>query len=104
MAITLAYNFILILVAFPIHVNKWSWRGLNPRPNRDVLCFLHAYPSLRFSSADKTWATNPHLILMNFTHHARPLWAISDLAVPLCLDASEQQLQSDISSQHLVPR
>ena len=24
------------------------WRGLNPRPNRDVLCFLHAYSSLRF--------------------------------------------------------
>ena len=27
---------------------KWSWRGLNPRPNRDILCFLHAYSGLDF--------------------------------------------------------
>ena len=25
----------------------WSWRGLNPRPNRDIPCFLHAYSGLR---------------------------------------------------------
>ena len=28
----------------------WSWRGLNPRPNEEAKCFLHAYPCLRFSS------------------------------------------------------
>ena len=26
----------------------WSRRGLNPRPNREVLSFLHAYLGLRF--------------------------------------------------------
>lgn len=32
----------------------WSWRGLNPRPNRDVLCFLHAYLRLVFSGNVQT--------------------------------------------------
>jgi hypothetical protein len=22
----------------------WSWRDLNPRPNKQQKCFLHAYP------------------------------------------------------------
>ena len=39
----------------------WSWRESNPRPNRETIRFLHAYSSLRFSSADKTWTTNRHL-------------------------------------------
>ena len=26
----------------------WSWRELNPRPNKETICFLHAYLSLDF--------------------------------------------------------
>ena len=32
----------------------WSWRESNPRPNREIIRFLHAYSRLWFSSADKT--------------------------------------------------
>ena len=39
----------------------WSWRESNPRPNRETIRFLHAYSSLWFSNADKTWTTNRHL-------------------------------------------
>ena len=41
----------------------WSWRGLNPRPNKEAIRFLHAYSSLRFSCSNKTWTTNCCLIL-----------------------------------------
>lgn len=26
----------------------WSWRDLNPRPNVELMCFLHAYSSVGF--------------------------------------------------------
>ena len=29
-------------------VNKWSWRGLNPRPVVDSMSFLHAYSHVGF--------------------------------------------------------
>ncbi len=77
---------------------------MNPRPNRDVLCFLHAYPGLLFSGEGKTRATDIHLISFVFTCGAEPPQAIPDIAVPLGLEASEQQPQSDISSMHLVQR
>ena len=57
-------------------------------------------PSL--SGAGKTGATNPHLILLNFTFTARPAKAISDFTAPLIQNASEPQLLSDVSSSYLV--
>jgi len=27
----------------------WRWRGLNPRPNKEAIRFLHAYSCLWFS-------------------------------------------------------
>ena len=30
------------------HLFLWSWRGLNPRPNEEITCFLHAYLCLHF--------------------------------------------------------
>ena len=50
----------------------------------------------------KTGATNPHLILLNFTFTARPAKAISDFTAPLIQNASEPQLLSDVSSSYLV--
>lgn len=29
-----------------IFIQKWRWRGSNPRPNEESICFLHAYSSL----------------------------------------------------------
>ena len=40
----------------------WSWRGSNPRPNKETIRFLHAYSGLRFSCADKTRTTHLRLI------------------------------------------
>ena len=42
----------------------WSWRGLNPRPNEEIIRFLHAYPCLWFSSDGKTKATNQSAYLL----------------------------------------
>ncbi len=47
--------------SFPI-VFLWSWRESNPRPNKETICFLHAYSSLWFSCRGKTWTTNRDLI------------------------------------------
>lgn len=33
---------------YALAVRKWTWRGLNPRPNRKALRFLHAYLGLSF--------------------------------------------------------
>ena len=42
----------------------WSWRELNPRPNEEIIRFLHAYPCLQFSSDGKTKATNQSAYLL----------------------------------------
>lgn len=31
-----------------IHKLKWSWRESNPRPNKEQISFLHAYPFIGF--------------------------------------------------------
>ena len=50
----------------PLRLFLWSWRGLNPRPNRDILRFLHAYSRLVFSCCSKTWTTNYNLSFCRF--------------------------------------
>ncbi len=58
-----------------------------------------------FSCSGRTWATSPEPYpLKGFIGGAGPLPTISDIAVPLGLGASERELQSDISFQHLVPK
>lgn len=49
--------------------STWRWRGSNPRPNEESICFLHAYSSLWFSSVGKTWTTNQHLSLKISCRH-----------------------------------
>ena len=49
------------------------------------MCFLHAYPSLWFSSDDKTWATKRRLIPYKFTYGTGLPPAIPDLPAPLNL-------------------
>ena len=36
------------LHGFVFLLKKWSWRDLNPRPNKELICFLHAYLRLNF--------------------------------------------------------
>lgn len=44
-------------------VIKWSWRDSNPRPNEEIISFLHAYLCLSFSCRSRTKAINSCLIL-----------------------------------------
>lgn len=41
----------------------WSWRDSNPRPNEEIISFLHAYLCLSFSCRSRTKAINSCLIL-----------------------------------------
>ena len=41
----------------------WSWWVSNPRPNREILCFLHVYFGLHLSDYNKTRTTNYNLSL-----------------------------------------
>ncbi len=34
-------------------VTKWSWRESNPRPHKETIRFLHAYPGLHFRAATR---------------------------------------------------
>ena len=61
----------------------WSWRELNPRPNRDILCFLHAYSRLSFRAAARPGPPAGALSSKSFTLGARPPTAIPNLAAPL---------------------
>lgn len=57
----------LLAVLRPEHwqgaVSLWTWRESNPRPNEEIIRFLHAYLRLGFSCTSKTEATNLCLIL-----------------------------------------
>ena len=68
----------------------WSWRESNPRPNRETIRFLHAYSSLWFSSAGKTWTTNRRLILKIFISPSRHELTIPEIPAPLGQPDSEQ--------------
>ena len=81
----------------------WSWRESNPRPNEEIISFLHAYLCLNFRAAAEPKPSTATLSSKNFIYAARPTWTISDVAAPLDQNASEQQLPSDVPSQHLVP-
>ena len=81
----------------------WSWRGSNPRPNREPICFLHVYSSLHFSATARpgppTAALAPK-VSSKIQSISKDYSRYSYTAIP---DASEQELLSDVSSQHLVP-
>lgn len=83
---------------------QWSWRELNPRPNGEAMCFLHAYLSFGFRATARpeppTAALSPEFL----TFGAGPPRAISDFAAPPCRRASERELPGDVSFQHLVPK
>ena len=82
----------------------WSWRGSNPRPNREPICFLHVYfrlhcraaarpepPTVTLSSKASSWARGIPNDYSRYSYTAIP-------------DASEQELLSDVSFQHMVPK
>ena len=82
----------------------WSWRDSNPRPNAELMSFLHAY--LRFDCRVQTRPKPPICTLVSkFSSSARnwPL-TISDIIAPPFRNASEQQQPGDVLSPQLLRR
>ena len=83
---------------------SWSWRDSNPRPNEELMSFLHAY--LRFDCRVQTRPKPPICTLVSkFSSSARnwPL-TISDIIAPPFRNASEQQQPGDVLSPQLLRR
>lgn len=87
-----------------VFVFQWSWRGSNPRPNREPIGFLHVYSRLHCRASARP---GPPTDTVSSKTSSQARGAPKDYsrnsytAEP---DASEQELLSDVSSQHLVPR
>lgn len=61
-------------------LKKWSWRDLNPRPNKELICFLHAYLRLSF----REWARpKPPTQTLAFLFQIRA--KASPILSPICL-------------------
>ena len=65
----------------------WSWRELNPRPNRGIMSFLHAYLSLGFRAVARPELPTTALSSVSFIPGARPPWTIPLFAAPLSQSA-----------------
>ena len=83
---------------------SWSWRDSNPRPNEELMSFLHAY--LRFDCRVQTRPKPPICTLVSkFSSPARNLpLTISDIIAPPFRNASEQQQPGDVLSPQLLRR
>ena len=86
-----------------VSLTSWTWRESNPRPNEEIISFLHAYLCLSFRAAAEPKPSTATLSSKDFAYAARPMPTISDMTAPLNRNASERQLPSDVSFQHLVP-
>ncbi len=85
-----------------VSLTSWTWRESNPRPNEEIISFLHAYLCLSFRVVAEPKPSTATLSSKNFIYAARPTPTISDVTAPLNRNASERQLPSDVSFQHLV--
>lgn len=81
----------------PLHV--WSRRGLNPRPNRETLSFLHAYLRLVFDRTAETRATRRGLIL----YKLQPKREAASAYLRICCTATRNASERGLSARCLVP-
>ena len=77
----------------------WSWRGLNPRPNKEAMCFLHAYFSFGFRAATRPELPRRNLILCEFHQGCEAIDDYSWICCAACLTVSGREL----SGRRLVP-
>ena len=63
-------------------LKKWSWRESNPRPNEEVICFLHAYPQTWFSNKSRIRATDFYLSFLILQKFRSTTSTIPDLFAP----------------------
>ena len=60
-----------------ISIYQWSWRESNPRPHKETMCFLHAYPGLHFRAVARpgppttALSSNLHRCIEAYTDYFR---------------------------------
>ena len=64
-------------------ITKWSWRELNPRPNRETIRFLHAYLGLHFRATARPKPPTATLSSKVSSHRRGARATISDFPAPL---------------------
>ena len=82
----------------------WSWRDLNPRPNAELMSFLHAQSLLDCRGA--TGKRPPITTLASkVSETARGTWSpIPDLPAPPCRSVSGKGQSGDVLSLQLLRR
>ena len=90
-----------IRIVILLNSEKWSCGDLNPGPNKELICFLHAY--LRFSFSEWARPKPPTQTLASLVSDKSQslLYPISDLPTPPDRNASKPQLPGDVLSSHL---
>ena len=82
----------------------WSWRDSNPRPNAELMSFLHAYPQVGFRVSPGPWPPNGTLS-SKFSAGGRGVdLPIPDLTAPPCRLVSGRRQSGDVSSAQLLRR
>ena len=81
----------------------WSWRESNPRPNKEPIGFLHAYPDLNFHAM--TGIRQPIVALSPDFHcyFGAKQQLFLYWSAPRDPDGTGHYLRRDVPSQHLVP-
>ena len=80
----------------------WSWRESNPRPNKEIIRFLHVYLRLGFRAQARPKPPTCALSLL-FHHTSRAKCDYPRFGCTLISSASERRLPEDVPFQHLVP-
>ena len=82
----------------------WSWRDSNPRPNAELMSFLHAYPQVGFRVSPGPWPPTGTLS-SKFSAGGRGVdLPIPDLTAPPCRLVSGRRQSGDVSSAQLLRR
>ena len=86
-----------------IYSTLWSWRESNPRPNKEPIGFLHAYPDLGFHAL--AGIRQPIRALSPEFHRCHGAGQKLSLywSAPRDPDGTGHYLRRDVPSQYLVP-
>jgi hypothetical protein len=85
----------------PGRVPSWSWRGSNPRPYMEVICFLHAYPCLIVGTCQLQGNLADPYFLFVSPSDRNNLQASPGLRAPPYRVGSGLDRPGDVSSRHM---
>ena len=75
----------------------WSWRESNPRPNKEPIRFLHAYPSFGFRTSARPEPPTGVLASLDFGKLSKPNLPILDISAPPVRHASGKKGSREMS-------